>query len=238
MEPNTEPIALYEKLLAIMSEAQYIQKDGEVAYGSTKFKYASEKVIKELIQPLLVKHGVLFFPTKVEILEQSKNSKTTTRVGKEATEVSEQGDNLTRIRYWYRFADVTTGQFIEGFCDALGHDNLDKGWNKAITGAIKYVLSSTFLFVTGNDPDNLTPAQKKILEEKERDAMSQLLPREDQYERYQNVLAAAEKQGKLTARDRINAFAKAKQMKLADDVEAVIEKVAAMLDENQNTQGE
>jgi len=128
------------KLHAIMEEADYIQKDKRNAAQS--YNYASEAAIKERLHGLLVKHKVLF---TISCTGQTVEARTTAKGG---------DSNLTLARFGYAFHDVDTGEKLEGSFEAQGSDGQGKGIYKAITGAIKYILTSTFLIPTGDDPED------------------------------------------------------------------------------------
>ncbi len=128
------------KLNLIMSEVQYIKKDKTNAFFN--YKYASEQAIKETLQPLLVKHKVILQTTftnpKREVYITAKGAR----------------GALTDIDVSYKFWDVESGESLDGTFCGTGDDGADKGTYKAITGAIKYILTSTFLIPTGDDPEN------------------------------------------------------------------------------------
>lgn len=127
------------KMHAIMGEANYIQKDKTNTFHN--YKYASEKAIKECLHELFVKYKVLF-TTSIT----SENNK--------MVNTGKSEESLTIISIDYKFYDVESGEFIEGkFCGS-GTDKADKGLYKAITGAIKYILTSSFLIPTGDDPED------------------------------------------------------------------------------------
>lgn len=132
--------SVYKKLHAIMSEVDYIQKDKKNDFH--KYNYASEQAIKQTLHPLLVKHNVLFSLAvdKVEMI-----------------------GGLTIANCTYNFIDIETGDVLEGTFVGQGEDKGDKGIWKAITGVIKYIMTSTFLIPTGDDPENDTekPAKSK-----------------------------------------------------------------------------
>jgi hypothetical protein len=130
---------IYSKLLAIMSDVNYIQKDKTNSFH--KYNYASEAAIKEKLHAVLVKHRVLFLPYKTEMEER------VTGLGKD------QKEALTTIKLYYRFVDVDSGETHEGELHGVGSDAMDKGIYKAVTGAIKYILTGTFLIATGDDPE-------------------------------------------------------------------------------------
>lgn len=129
--------AILAKLHAIMKEVDFIAKDKTNDFH--KYNYASEQAIKETLHKLLVDHGVLF------ILSSSNIRHTGT---------------LTDIDCIYKFYDVESGEYLEGTFIGTGEDKLDKGTYKAITGALKYILTSTFLIPTGDDPEK-TSSQSK-----------------------------------------------------------------------------
>lgn len=122
---------ILKKLHEIMSEVDFIAKDKTNEFH--KYNYASEQAIKEKMHQLLVSHKVLFMLSGNNI---------------------RHAGTLTDIDFTYRFYDIESGEFIEGTMPGTGEDKLDKGTYKAITGAIKYILTSTFLIPTGDDPEN------------------------------------------------------------------------------------
>src|SRR3990167_6897790 len=140
---------ILKKLHKVMSAISYIQKDKVNEFH--RYAYASEEVIKKALHKEFVDQGILLF---VNILNERRDiiqvsSKTGTR---------ETG--ITTMNVGYEFVDIETGQSISGTFVGSGEDSGDKGLYKAITGAIKYILTTTFLIPTGNDPevaDDKTP---------------------------------------------------------------------------------
>lgn len=132
---------IYRKLHSIMSEANYIQKDKKNPHFG--YSYASEAAIKEKLHELFVKHGVLptFSSCNQQVVEIGRNDK-----GK--------GRYRTTLDLTYRFFDVEDGSSVEGTMSGAGVDDEDKGTYKAITGALKYCLTSQFIIPTGDDPEN------------------------------------------------------------------------------------
>src|SRR3990167_9096850 len=133
---------ILKKLHKVMSAISYIQKDKVNEFH--RYAYASEEVIKKALHKEFVDQGILLF---VNILNERRDiiqvsSKTGTR---------ETG--ITTINVGYEFVDIETGQSISGTFVGSGEDSGDKGLYKAITGAIKYILTTTFLIPTGNDPE-------------------------------------------------------------------------------------
>ena len=128
---------IYEKLFNIMSAVNEIGKDKRNEFHG--YNYVSEYVIKKTIHEQLVSQGVLF---KLDILER----------GSIEVKLKDKITYLTTIKVQYWFINVEDGKdTVSGTFIADGGDSLDKGIYKAITGAIKYILTSTFLIPTGDD---------------------------------------------------------------------------------------
>ncbi len=128
------------KLHVIMSEIKNIEKDKKNLMQ--KYEYTSEYAIKRTIQPPLKKHKVVFFPTKTE--SSVVGQVTTSRGGKLF---------ITKTSLTFTFYDVDSGESLSGVVEGTGSDSNDKGIYKALTGAIKYALTSTFLIPTGEDAE-------------------------------------------------------------------------------------
>lgn len=130
-ETKTENTKIYKKLYEIMKAVGFIKKDKTNKFH--KYNYASEEIIKKTLHEQLAKNKVLF---KLDIIERVREG------------------SLTTIKVKYSFTDVESGECVSGLFIADGDDNQDKGIYKAITGAIKYIMTSTFLIPTGDDVEN------------------------------------------------------------------------------------
>jgi len=123
-----------------MKELSFIEKDKKNTFHN--YRYASEEAIKKAVHEQLVLNG-LIFTVSVLNLEQKE---TTTKKGDKTY--------LTNVKVQYCFTDVETNDQLCGEFYGTGEDSLDKGTYKALTGAIKYILTTTFLIPTGDDPEN------------------------------------------------------------------------------------
>lgn len=139
-------IKILGKLHAIMSECDFIAKDKTNDFH--KYAYASEQTIKETLHPLLVKYRV-FLQIECSTPEFSGNK---TTIKPDGTMVEIKG-NVTQLPLKYTFWDVESGEYLGGTFTGSGEDQADKGTYKAITGALKYILTSNFLIPTGDDPE-------------------------------------------------------------------------------------
>jgi len=141
-KPNDKPPkSLLQKLHSIMQDVSYIQKDARNAHG--QWNYASEKVIKLALHAAFIKYGVLM---KLDVEDARVEELETSKQGRET--------KVVIIKTAYTFYDVTSGDTMQGHFIGCGQGRDDKGIYAAITGAIKYILTSTFLIPTGDDPES------------------------------------------------------------------------------------
>ena len=131
-------IVLTTKLLAIMQDCPRIAKDSTNPHH--KYEYASEKIIKETLHPLFVKHRVLY------------------RMAITGGAVDGPG-LLIPMEYVFQCAD--TGALIREKWMGSGHDRDEKGLYGAITGAQKYSVTTALFIPTGADPE----ASDRMLDE-------------------------------------------------------------------------
>jgi len=143
MENSELPTAtntVYKKIHACMKELKFIEKDKTNKFHN--YKYASEEAIKKAVHEQLVLNGLIFTITMDECIA----TETQTAQGKKTY--------LTNVKLTYCFIDIESGDKLCGSFYGTGEDAMDKGTYKALTGAIKYILTSTFLIPTGDDPEN------------------------------------------------------------------------------------
>ena len=119
------------KLAAVMTDVAYIQKDAKNTHQG--YRYASERVIKERLHESFVKNRIVM----------QLNYGTPFLVG-----------NTIYVPVEYAFWDVDSGESLTGNCIGSGQNRDEKGCYAAITGAIKYILTGTFLIPTGDDPED------------------------------------------------------------------------------------
>lgn len=145
-------MTLVQKLYNVMASIDEIQKDKTNDFH--KYNYASEYAIKKVVHEQLVKERILF---KLEINSVTSIYKSSVNSNNES--FKERDSTLIEVNYTFinvdDQSDGLTGQFF-----AEGKDSGDKGIYKAITGAIKYILTSTFLIPTGDDVENTSEPRK------------------------------------------------------------------------------
>lgn len=135
--------AILAKMAAVMEDVQYIQKDANNKFGG--YNYTSERAIKEHVGAALRKHKVIFQ------LSQSQPFTIAGQVEDKAGKL--HNPMVLYIPCEYHFWDAESGECLSGTFNGAGHVRDDKGFYAAITGAIKYILTSTFLIATGDDPE-------------------------------------------------------------------------------------
>lgn len=165
------------KLHKIMDEAGVIGKDAKNTFH--KYDYASEHAIKTTVKPLLVEHGVLFQLSADRLkLEQVGEDLDSTKVV---------------IHFTYRFYNIEDGSYLQGSFVGEGEDKGDKATWKAVTGALKYILTSNLFIPTGDDPEADEKVDKRNYKKKESSKKT-----DDKATNAQlNLLEKLENQGKL-----------------------------------------
>ncbi len=139
-----------QAVLNVMAEVKNIDKTMDVGTGNSSYKGVNDKLVKEILQPIMHKHGLSVLPINVD-------GKTITDSWSEKTQYGEKRKQST-------FTEVTTkylllhssGESIELAGYGHGVDTQDKGAGKATTYALKNTLLYTFLIPTGriDDADN------------------------------------------------------------------------------------
>ena len=131
-EPDTRNI--YQRILDVMCDVKYVQKDGRMHKDAGGYKFVSHDAVMAAVRPALVKHGIVVISTVADI---------------------QQDGNRTMVKMLVRFvcADDPTRSYVEVLYPGYGIDKQDKGPGKAISYAVKYALLKTLCLETGEDAD-------------------------------------------------------------------------------------
>lgn len=132
-----------QAILAVMQEVKGIDKSMTVGSGNYSYKGVSDQVVKEVLQPAMVKNGLAIVPTDVQ-------AKVTTDRWEEGGR--QKQSTFTEVTTKYLLIH-TSGESIELAGYGHGVDNQDKGAGKATTYALKYALLYMFLIPTGKIDD-------------------------------------------------------------------------------------
>ena len=139
---------IFQKINEVMKNIEYLTKDDQVAFGTTKYKAISEEKVTTAVREQLVKQGIIIIP----IEQQSEN--------KELIRTEKSVNMLTTVHVKYRIQNIDdVNDFIEVESNGTGVDTQDKGVGKAMTYAYKYMLLRTFAIPTGEDPDKISSAE-------------------------------------------------------------------------------
>lgn len=137
---KAEALNLHQRIRAIMEDVTHLVKDGTIAYKTVSYKAVTEGLVTGTVRVALIQHGVTCVPTG-EIQW--------TQVG-----------TLSTIILDYRLTNVDNpDDFLIIPTIGQGADTQDKGTNKAMTGAFKYLLLRTFNIPTGDDPDQKSSSE-------------------------------------------------------------------------------
>ena len=135
-------------IIKVMEEVKSIDKTMDVGTGGSSYKGVSDKVVKEILQPVMAKHGLCIVPTSVEAKATTERWEETTQYGTKTKQ-----STLTEVQTKYLLVHSESGESIELAGYGQGVDSQDKGAGKATTYALKYALLYTFMIPTGKIDD-------------------------------------------------------------------------------------
>lgn len=142
LEPDwTDPsINVQRRIAAVMSAVSGFTPDGEIAHGSTRYKYITERQVTSEIRKQMIKFGLVIYPASCEETLIDRPS----------------GGYITRLRVQWTVANVYGNDSITVESTGQGYDAVDKGSGKASTNAYKYMLFRLFMIPQlSDDPDDV-----------------------------------------------------------------------------------
>lgn len=142
-----KPATLTLAILQVMSEVKSVDKGLTVGAGNSAYKGVSDKDVKQLIQPALVRAGLIIIPVKVEPTTKIERWEESTNYG---IKQKQQVFTETKVTFELIHESGESRQII-----GYGHgiDSQDKSAGKAMTYALKYALLYTFMIPTGQIDD-------------------------------------------------------------------------------------
>lgn len=155
---------IYEKLLAISSEMERVNKNLSVGFGKSSYKAVGEADVLAAVKPLEEKYKVFSYPYSRRVIDSGTMTNTTEYQGN----VTEKTQLYLRIEVTYRFVNVENPEeYIDIISYGDGVDSQDKAVGKAMTYADKYALMKCYRIMTGDDPDqNASQPLKGVKREK------------------------------------------------------------------------
>lgn len=137
-QEEVKPKGLHAKILAVMNEVNYIQKDMRVPVGGSGYKAVSETKITSVVRQSMIRHQLTLLPIHQVVTHNPAKR------------------NVSQVEITYRLTDAESGEHIEIVSAGEGSDSQDKAIGKALTYAYKYALLRTFAIPTGEDPDQIS----------------------------------------------------------------------------------
>jgi|GEM_PF-1680273 hypothetical protein len=128
---------VHQRLLAVMAEVSYIQKDRPIG----NYKVVTHDAVTAKVRPVLVKHGVLYYPQNMAYV---------------------QNGNRTEMSLDIKFVNAADpSDFVCVPTLGYGIDAQDKGPGKAISYAVKMALLKALGLETGEDADDGSTEEHK-----------------------------------------------------------------------------
>tara|TARA_R100000329_G_scaffold150632_1_gene144061 strand:+ start:3998 stop:4516 length:519 start_codon:yes stop_codon:yes gene_type:complete len=124
------PLSLVNKILKIMEDIDYIQKDGTNSFHG--YNFATDMNLLSTYRKKFIEYGMVVVPSVNKVVIDG---------------------TITNIDMGIALICCETGEKIEVPWAGQGQDKGDKGLYKAMTGGLKYWLMKTFMLPTGDDPE-------------------------------------------------------------------------------------
>ena len=135
VEPKPHWKNVTEAIVAIMGEVGGIEKSIHPPAPGQRtglaYAYRGIEELTSALQPLFVKHGVVFFPRGTHVMQKDI-----------VVNGNPWTDTFIEVEYEVSHADSDTSKIIR--VPGIGRDNSDKGSNKGMSQAFKYALLQTF----------------------------------------------------------------------------------------------
>ena len=139
---------LAKKIIKLREEIKEVEAS-KMDLGNKSYNYLGERELTTKLRPVMQKLGLVLLP-------EAMITKTTQYEGKD-----DKKNLLTECEARYLLIDADSGASLRLSSVGAGSDSLDKGVNKASTGAYKNLLRAIGMFPSPEreDPDN-TPSSR------------------------------------------------------------------------------
>ena len=128
-----------KKLVQVMADCSYVQKNGTNDFH--RYKYATAADVLEEVNASLVKHG-LAVTAQAELIDL-----------REVTTAKGNVERLATVRTTLTIVDSESGEAMVSSGIGSGQDPGDKASMKACTASLKYAWMMTLAMATGDDPE-------------------------------------------------------------------------------------
>lgn len=137
---------IYQRINAVMSEVQYVQKDGHVSGGGANYKAVTHDQVVSVARESLVKHGVMIYPNQLKgeflLMRDMNATPNPVKMG------------LYSGTYEINFVGIEEGDKITVTVEAHANDNGDKAPGKALTYATKSAILKVLCLETGENDES------------------------------------------------------------------------------------
>jgi ERF superfamily len=154
-----------EALTRVSRDLPGIGRDQRAPERHGGYAYRGIEQITTHVAPLLAKHGVVFIP-RVQAIE----------IRERVVEESLWSDTILTVRYQI-FGPGGPADYVEAVVVGIGRDGADKGANKALTQAYKYVLIQALCIADSRDDADGETVPCDASEYASRDAVAALTKR-------------------------------------------------------------
>lgn len=145
MPENTKNLS--QRILAVMKDIQYLQKDDAIGSGTYAYKAISIEKVMEVVRGSMIEHGLVLMP-----VAQQHSLVDYSRPGRNGDSIV----SLTTVDVQYRIVNTDNQEdFMLLASSGTGTDPQDKGVGKAMTYAHKNLALRLFMIPTGEDADKV-----------------------------------------------------------------------------------
>jgi len=164
MSEEKKPLNIHQRILLVMKDVAYVQKDPKKKVDN-KYTFASHDAVVAAVRTSQLKHGIVVFPQNLEITEA--DIKYGWEYGKDRQKIEKKTITRTRADITWHFVNADDPQdFITVPTFGYGVDESDKGAGKAISYSKKYAILTVYMLETGDDPESSHNNQEEIDHEK------------------------------------------------------------------------
>ena len=89
---------LYKKVLEVMKDVSYLQKDGKVQFGTTKYSAVTIEKVVTSVRESMIKNGLIIMPVDQQYITEKQILKD--------KHVNERLNRIGILKITYRLADV------------------------------------------------------------------------------------------------------------------------------------
>jgi len=153
MANEDKKLNIYQRLIEVMREVRYIEKEKKTVNG--QYRFVSHDAVTSATAEAFIKHGVY---AKPRIIKNDISTIAVSRWDKYAKANKEETNFVCNVEVEYDFINIDNPDDRVSGINGLGQgiDSQDKACGKAISYACKYALLKALGIETGDDPEKDT----------------------------------------------------------------------------------